>query len=54
MEMCNGTLEVIPPWRHSNGIWEWNLSPGIYGYGYTGAERRFLEVTGEGPINAPI
>jgi hypothetical protein len=55
VEMRNGTLDVIPPSSHSDGIWEWNLGPGIYRYGYTDGERHFLEVTGERPmINAPI
>ena len=47
IEMCDGTLNVIPPSDRSNGIWEWELGPGIYRYGYTDGPREFLELIAE-------
>jgi hypothetical protein len=48
VEMRNGTLSVIPPSGHVNGIWQWELGPGFYKYGYPDGEPHFLELKGEG------
>lgn len=47
VELCDGTLAVVPPAHRSNGIWEWKLGPGIYRYCYTGGPHHFLQVMGE-------
>lgn len=55
VEMCNGTLNLVPPSARSAGTWEWELGPGIYKYGYTDGEGRFLELRGKGQeIDVPL
>lgn len=47
VELCDGALNGIPPSGHSSETWEWELGPGIYGYGYAGDQRNFLELIEE-------
>ena len=52
VEMCDGALNVLPPSRRSNGMWEWELDPGMYTYRYSGGDHPscFLELKGKGRV----
>jgi hypothetical protein len=47
VEMWDGTLALVPPTDRSNGIWEWELGPGIYRFGYSGGPHHFRQLMGE-------
>jgi Caspase domain len=46
--MIDGSLEEVLPSAHSGGIWQWELKPGFYRYGYLGGPSKPLELIGEG------
>jgi hypothetical protein len=48
VEMFDGSLQRLPPKVRIGDIWEWELGPGIYKYGYTGGPYEIRELIGEG------
>jgi len=48
VEMFDGYLSPLKPRAHPDGMWEWELGPGLYKYGFAGGPYQLQELIGEG------
>jgi Caspase domain len=47
VQMFDGSFHPLPPIR-SGGVWEWELGPGLYKYGFSGGPYYLRELIGRG------